>query len=307
MDTLKYKLFKHLATTLHFGQTSHACNITPSALTRTIQRLEEQIGKKLFTRDNRSVKLTQAGIRFRQYVDESLKNWQKLQNDLSADEKILRGDIAIYSSVTAVHSLLPRILRKYRDTFPEVHIKLQTGDAAHALSKLENGEAEVTIAALPEKIPADIEFIRLTETPLLFIAPENFLIGEIHYNNEIDWLKTPVIMAERGLGRKRLDQWFKNKNIQPNIYAQVAGNEAIIAMVSLGCGIGVVPKLVLDKSPMRNQVVTLEMRPKLKPFSVSICTTKKNMDNHPIKAFWNIASSEIDPRHSLQTKQPPLS
>ncbi|RJX28067.1 MAG: HTH-type transcriptional activator IlvY, partial [Desulfurivibrio sp.] len=62
---------------------------------------------------------------------------------------------------------------------------------------------------------------------------------------------------ERGLGRRRLDKWFQERGITPNIYAQVAGNEAIITMVGLGCGIGVVPQLVLDKSPMLDQVITL--------------------------------------------------
>ena len=54
MNIHELKVFKHLAGTLHFGRTSRACNITPSALTRTIQRLEEEVGKKLFIRDNRS-------------------------------------------------------------------------------------------------------------------------------------------------------------------------------------------------------------------------------------------------------------
>ena len=43
MNIQELKLFKHLTGTLHFGRTSQACNITPSALTRTIQRLEEEV------------------------------------------------------------------------------------------------------------------------------------------------------------------------------------------------------------------------------------------------------------------------
>lgn len=304
MDIGTLKLFKHLAGTLHFGRTSQACNITPSALTRTIQRLEEEVGKKLFTRDNRSVSLTQAGIRFRLYAEEAINNWLKLINDLSQDETVLRGEISLYCSVTAIYSILPRILEKFRKLYPQVQISLHTGDQANALEKLQNGEADVSVAALPDKLPPQLKYIRAVETPLLFIAPVSFKTKGMRKNIPIDWNTVPMIMAERGLGRQRLDNWFKQGGIQPNIYAQVAGNEAIITMVSLGCGIGVVPSLVLEKSPMRDQVVILDVMPQLAPFSVSVCTFHKNMVNPTVSAFWQIAEQEVAQNHmSLSTEQ----
>jgi len=293
MNIQELKIFKHLAGTLHFGRTSQACHITPSALTRTIQRLEEEVGKKLFIRDNRSVSLTQAGQRFRTYAEETIRNWQQLVNDLSIDEKILRGEISLYCSVTAVYSILPQMLKKYRKLYPEVHITLQTGDQANALEKLHNSEADVIVAALPDKLPAQLKFITVIKTPLLFIGPAHFGNKPAGQDAAIDWHTVPMIMAEKGLGRQRLDSWFKEQGLQPNIYAQVAGNEAIITMVSLGCGIGVVPQLVLDKSPMRDQVVTLGVNPALTPFAVSVCTFEKNMANPTVQAFWQIAEREV--------------
>lgn len=292
MNIQELKLFKHLVGTLHFGRTSQACHITPSALTRTIQRLEEEVGKKLFIRDNRSVALTQAGQRFRTYTEETISSWHKLVNDLAIDEETLRGEISLYCSVTAVYGILPHMLKKYRKLYPEIHITLQTGDQANALEKLQNSEADITVAALPDKLPPQLKFIKVIETPLLFIGPAHLDNKPAGPEAAIDWRTVPMIMAERGLGRQRLDTWFRERAIQPHIYAQVAGNEAIITMVSLGCGIGVVPKLVLDKSPMRDQVVTLEVTPGLAPFAVSVCTFEKNMNNPAVQAFWQIAERE---------------
>ena len=103
-----------------------------------------------------------------------------------------------------------------------------------------------------------------------------------------------MIFPERDLGRQRVDDWFRQCHIRPNIYAQVAGNEAIIAMVSLGCGIGVVPQLVLEKSPLKDQVITLDVHPRLTPFTVGVCTAQKNMLNPIIKAFWDVADHEVN-------------
>jgi LysR family positive regulator for ilvC len=247
------------------------------------------VGERLFDRDNRSVRLTKAGEAMKQYAEETIDRWQELKESL-ADNTTLHGDISLYCSVTAAYSILPEILDRFRSSCPEVHIKLQTGDAAQGLTRLRNGEVEVIIDALPDKQANTLEFMALTETPLVFIAPLAFPETVIYEDSEIDWRKTPVIVAEQGLGRERLDRWFTAKKILPNIYAQVAGNEAIIAMVSLGCGVGVVPGLVLEKSPLQEQITVLDISPQLAPFSLGVCTAKKNLRNQKILAFWEIAA-----------------
>ncbi len=298
MDIRALKLFLHLANTLHFGRTSQACNITPSGLTRTIQRLENELEKQLFIRDNRLVSLTPAGKIFKSYAEDAILRFNELQNDLAGDS-VLKGELSIYCSVTAILSILPNILGKYRKTYPEVHINLQTGDAAMALAKLQNGEVDVTIAALPDKRPRQLEFIKIVETPLIFIAPARF--PETVYwtgDGEIDWSLTPLIVAEKGLSRTRALRWFTKKKLQPRIYAQVAGNEAIITMVSLGCGIGIVPALVLEKSPMQDQITVLDKVPQLKPFSVGICTVGKNRINPIVQAFLKNAEESKNSTYS---------
>lgn len=285
MDIRELKLFKHLAGTLHFGRTSQACNITPSGLTRTIQRMENELGKKLFSRDQRSVALTSSGKIFHEYADNVLHLWNKLQSDLSGDG-ILRGELTLYCSVTAILSILPVILDRFRLTHPQVHINLQTGDAAMALGRLENGEADISVAAIPDKLNSHLEVIKIIETPLIFITPKAYPEILVYDGGQIDWRQTPVILAERGLSRSRTETWFREKQLTPNVYAQVAGNEAIITLVSMGCGVGIIPELVLLKSPLREQVQVLPMAPPLKPFSVGVCTTSKNKHNPIVRAFW---------------------
>ena len=292
MDTRELHFFSHLAGSLHFARTSRACNITPSALTRTIQRLEEELGEQLFIRDNRSVSLTSAGELFRDYAEDVIQRREQLRAQLARDRE-LGGTISLYCSVTAAYSILPDIFQQFRKTYPQVHIKLQTGDAARALTRLLNREADVTIAALPKKMPQRVEFLKIMQTPLVFISPTNYEDTVCYSSNEIDWQQTPIIMPDIGLSRQRIDRWFAGKKITPNIYAQVAGNEAIIAMVSLGCGVGVVPLLVLEKSPLKEQVTTVDIFPELTPFSIAICTMKKKVRPPQVQAFWKMAARKI--------------
>lgn len=289
MDISAIKVFNHLARSLHFGRTSKACHLSPSALTRTIQRIEEELGRPLFFRDSRRVALTPAGEIFRRYAEETEQRWQLLHNELAADQK-LRGEISLYCSVTAATALLPNILSIFRRTHPGVQIKLQTGDAAEALEKLRNREAEIAIGALPDQLPSGMIFIELARTALVFIeAAEN--TGALPMPAEQrDWRTTPVILAERGLSRIRIDRWFAEKGIIPNIYAEVAGNEALLAMVSLGFGVGVLPELVLEQSSLRDKVRVFKAEPALMPFINGVCIREKQLNNPIIEAFWSTAA-----------------
>jgi len=290
MDIRNLKFFKHLAGTLHFARTSKACYITPSALTRVIQRLEADLGEKLFIRDNRSVELTPAGIAFKKYAADVLQRWDRLHDELSYDE-VLQGELSIYCSVTAAYGILPDMMARYRKTHPGVRIHLETGDAAKALTKLSNQDADIVIAALPDTLPKDLVFKTISRTPLVFIAPLQYPEIIIYTSGVIDWEQTPLIIPDHGLSRDRIDQWFAKENFIPKIYSQVAGNEAIIVMVSLGCGIGLVPRMVLEKSPFFNQVRILDGAPELPHFVIGLCTRKKNLANPRVRALWSIAGS----------------
>jgi LysR family positive regulator for ilvC len=291
MDIQELKIFRHLARSLHFGKTSQACNITPSGLTRTVQRLETELGKQLLFRNRRSVSLTPAGMVFRDYAEEAIQHWHRLQSSL-ADDNVLTGELSLYCSVTAILSILPDIFARFRRAHPEVLIHLQTGDAAMAIGKLQTGEADVAIAALPDRQQEQLEFIEIVRTPLIFIGPGRFQETVTYCDDTVDWRKTPVILAERGLSRQRADRWFKEKGIEPNIYSQVAGNEAIIAMVAMGCGVGIVPRLVLEQSPLQDQVHLLAVSPELEPFCVGACILAKSRYNPLVRSFWQIIELE---------------
>ncbi|MBE0585517.1 MAG: HTH-type transcriptional activator IlvY [Desulfofustis sp.] len=287
MDIRELDLFLNLAASLHFGQTSRACNITPSGLTRAIQRLEQELGEPLFRRDNRSVSLTKAGEIFKDYASDVLQRHRKLRQQL-ATESDLRGSLSLYCSVTAILSILPDIIRRFRRSYPEINLNLTTGDAAMALPCLENGKADITIAAVPDRLSRQIVFLKFLETPLIFIAPQ-----ETGRNSRLaaipDLRSTPIVMPERGLSRERCERWFADKNIIPTVYASVAGNEALIAMVAMGCGVGVVPRLVLENSPLQHRIAVLEVEPPLKPFTVGACTTKAGKRLPTVQTFWRIA------------------
>lgn len=87
-----------------------------------------------------------------------------------------------------------------------------------------------------------------------------------------------------------MNTWFQAKDIKPHIYAQVTGNEAIVSMVALGVGVGVVPELVLRNSPLASRVRILNVQPELEPFSIGLCTQNQRLNEPLLQALWKTAA-----------------
>jgi LysR family transcriptional regulator, positive regulator for ilvC len=290
MDMRPLKQFLALADTLHFGRASELCHVSPSTLSRTIRQLEETLDTPLFVRDNRHVALTRQGKVFQEYAREALGQWELLRHALSSQAGELAGEISIYCSVTASYSFLYDLLSDFRLRHPRIELKLHTGDPADAMNRVLAGEEDMAITPRPRSAPGALAFKSLTRSPLVFIAPEeqvDWIPSTPDSPSAEQWRDVPMILSEAGLSREYADTWFRALGVTPTIYAQVAGHEAIVSMVGLGFGIGVVPRIVLDNSPLAGQVRVLPVKPELPYYDVGLCVLNRQLKSPLIQALWD--------------------
>lgn len=287
MDLENLKLFLHLTESLHFGKTSRECHVSPPTLSRVIQRLESECGQTLFERDRRTVSLTPAGREFRNFAAETVRRWNQIHQSFRQDEAVLRGELNLFCSLTASYCLLPRLLERFHQRHPEVRIKIITGDANSAIDRVMQGEAELCISPLPSRVPASLSAHLIAKTPLQLIIPQkDGPVREQMMRGRIPWGEVPIVLQDSGIIRVELLQWLARKGVEPRVYSQVAGHEAILVLVSLGVGIGVVPKLVLDHSLIDAQVEVVQARPVFSEFDVALCTLTRQLNNPVVRAFW---------------------
>ncbi len=294
VDTKSLLLFLSLAETLNFSRTAEQRHLSLSAVSRSLQRLEEEVGQRLFERDRRSVRITRAGELFREYALAAVTDWERLLGDLRPDAEYLRGEVRVYCSVTASYSVLSPILKRFRADYPGIDVLLHTGDQADAIERVHSGVDDVCVAACPDELAKVLNFLVLQQSPLQFVAPALDCAVAEQVNQglnqgELPWHELPFIVAERGLSRQRLDHWFTQRRQRPRIYAQVAGHEAIAAMVGLGLGVGLLPELVLSNSPFRDQLRILPATPALQPFPIGLCSLSRRLGHPMVAAFWEVA------------------
>lgn len=295
LDNRSLTVFISVAETLNFSRSADALHMSVSAVSRTISRLEDELGQPLFERDKRRVVLTAAGVEFRRYARDSVAQWQQVLRKIGSEGE-LAGEVSLFCSVTASYSVLAPILESFRNTHPAVEIMLHTGDQADGVGRILDGQDDLAVSGQPEQIPARMEFLPLLESPLEFWMPtadcavRRAVLEARNGNGLANWQNVPLIVPERGVTKEALDRWFVAKGIRPRIYAQVAGHEAIVAMVALGLGVGVAPELVVEAGAMSSQVEGLGVKEGLPPLTIGLCALGQRLASPLVRSVWDVAA-----------------
>lgn len=178
---------------------------------------------------------------------------------------------------------MPRLLDSFRHQYPQVEIKLSTGDPALSVSKVMQQEVDAAIAIHTPDFPLELNFLPLGEIPLLLIASKDTQLTRL---NQVDWREHSVVLPESGPSKRIVHHWFAEQGIRPRVYATVAGNEAIVSMVALGCGLGIVPEVVLDNSTISQRVNRIRLDD-IEPYEIGLCCIAKRQSEAAIHALFN--------------------
>lgn len=290
MDDRDYAAFAHLAGSLHFGRSARALGMSPSALTRRVQALEDELDSKLFERTRQKVTLTPAGEHFLRFARERQSELDELKHRLREEAASPTGELVIACTVTACHTILPSLLTRFRRTFPRVTLRLFTQDATHSLAQLQDGEVDLAVIPAEPGGPTGLDSRPIGRTEFALIAPAEAPELDVALDQSPPSVQDlPWVAPLGGLERTRLFEWLELHGESPRIVAEVRGNEGIIAMVTLGSGVALVPDLVLRSSPLRERVRVIEGLDLPRGYDVALCRRPESRSRHLVRAFWELA------------------
>jgi LysR family hydrogen peroxide-inducible transcriptional activator len=133
----------------HFGAAAEECLVSESALSAAIQELEEHLGVKLLERTKRVVIPTAVGLDIADRARTLLRGAEELVEAASDARDPLSGSLQLGVIPTIGPFLVPRIMPALRESFPKLKIYLREEQSAPILARLESGQADAAIIALP--------------------------------------------------------------------------------------------------------------------------------------------------------------
>jgi DNA-binding transcriptional LysR family regulator len=147
---------------------------TQSAVTQQMARLEEQLGVALFEKVGRSKQLTKHGVRLLEHARRLLAMNDEALESLAASD--LRGPLRIGSLYDATEFLLPPLLARFSQLYPNVQIEVHPERTIHLMQALKRGDVEIAILAMPEgEVDPAHPSKRLRTSPMVWLAAADYV------------------------------------------------------------------------------------------------------------------------------------
>lgn len=179
MDLRQLRHAVALAETLNFAHGAHKVHLTQPALSRSIQRLEGELGVRLFDRDKHQVRLTPMGRRVVARSRELLQGVRNLEHEVQLMLQLELGDIRLGSGPLPCISLLAPALAALARAHPQVRVDVEMGDGRSLLPRLLEGDIEFFVADLHTHDPHPQLSVRRLPAQYggIFCRPDHPLAG----------------------------------------------------------------------------------------------------------------------------------
>lgn len=235
------RLFKYIDAVVRSGSIRRASEqlyITPSALDRRVQDLEEELQVKLFDRTPKGMRLTSAGELVLFYVRRHLADMQTLQSQIQNLNGLRNGIVTIAISPALASNFAPRIIKRFHECFPGISISAQVVKHEDAIKSLLNYDCDIAMIVAPPLHP-DILYQAVAERPLTAIMDRNHPLANVENLRISDCMQYPLILPSSGLtSRTILDKVLHRKKDAAFIVAESNSYEIIRGLTILTNNIG---------------------------------------------------------------------
>ncbi len=239
IDFLGLQAFLSIAQRGSFQRAAAHLNLSQTAISHRMRKLEEELGIKLFARTTREVTLTRAGIEFLPKAQKAIEELEQSFDELKQQgaKRRDRLDIACLPAF-AVH-YLPPILSKFRKTHPGVDVRIFETPSGAIAELVESGEVEFGLSMISTN-RWDLDVEAIGEAPLALACPAGHPLAT---KRSVTWKElrdTPLIrVGTKTAIRSIIDDTMNAARIAPNWQYEVQHVETAVHLVEAGLGLTV--------------------------------------------------------------------
>lgn len=249
LDQLRY--FLGVAEQGNFTRAADKLKISQPALSRSIQKLEEELGQPVFERKTRAVALTEAGTLLQSRAQQVLSILEDTKAEITDDGE--SGRVRVGAIPTIAPFFLPNLLQQFSEKFPKANLIVQENTTDALLKSCTQGEIDLAILALP--IPAKyLEVEELFEEELLLVLPPEHSLATKEKIRLKDVEPYPfVLLEEAHCLTDNIVSFCRQRAFQPVAVERTSQLAMVQELVSLSHGVSMIPAMArkIDQSDRR--------------------------------------------------------
>ena len=230
--------FTAVARTEHMTRAADAIGVPQSTLSRGIARLEHDLGVALFVRAGRAVRLTRAGRTLLRHAERAVAELDAAAREIVTDADAVRGRVALGFLHTFGAEAVPRLLREFRRTHPDVRFDLAQGGRDALLERLRDGEVDL---CLTSPLPTDPGLVSaaMYEQELRLVVPAEHPLAVHRDGLPLAAAATAQFVGYRpGFGLRSLtDAWCREAGFVSRMAFEGEDGETLRGLVGAGLGV----------------------------------------------------------------------
>lgn len=240
MDLLPLRYFQVVARYEHISRAAEELRVAQPSVSRTVARLEHELGTPLFDRQGRRVQLNAYGRIFLRHVERALRELDDARTALRDARESGLGSVSVAAETLLT---LTGVLATFRRARPGTEVRLYQSTAAEMERQLRAGEVDLCLASQPLNVPSLLTVELLHEEVLLAVPQGHRLAGRPSVA-VAELADEPFITTRPGnWQRTLLDRLFAAEGLTPVITCESNEPGASQDLISVGLGIGLIPAM----------------------------------------------------------------
>ncbi|KJL18582.1 HTH-type transcriptional regulator GltC [Microbacterium oxydans] len=250
MELQQLRYVVEVADSLSFTRAAERCFVTQSALSHQIASLERELGRRLFVRSSRQVRLSEAGEAFVGHARAALRAAEQAKEDAAAVDGVVEGTlrIGVIPTVTAID--VPAVLVAYCAAHPDVRVELQVGNSDALMRMLRHDELDVALLGLRDGVdPAGVGFRVLARESLVAVLPRGHVLArrssiELEDIAGMTFADFPMATS----GRAQSDAAFAAAGLTRDVAFEADSASLLLGLVESGLAVTLLAPGVVERS-----------------------------------------------------------
>jgi DNA-binding transcriptional LysR family regulator len=271
MTLRQLEMFNAIVETGRFTGAAERLYVAQPSVSQQINLLEDELGAKLFLRlKNRKLIVTEAGRIFKGHAEMILRQCQVARVEISSLTESPSGTIRVGLGGHQLTSMLPPALVSFHARFPKICVDIVNATTPQLLQMLKLRQLDLAVVNFPVQ-SRELRSLLLFTEEMVLIVPKTHPLAEKHSIGPAELSNIPLVLYDQSTStRPRLDSFFRENQIVPQIILELSSVGAMKHMVEAGLGAAIIPESAL--LPISAKVSRLRITGKQLTRSVGLAT-----------------------------------
>lgn len=262
MSLYSYRIFQAVVQQKSFSKAAQLLNLSPSAVSHAVAKLEEDFGFTLFIRNKKSAVLNENGLQVYQYIQDILNSSDMLERKVSQINGIDAGVVRLGVIDSVAVNWLRGILELFQNKFPVIEIQVKESNYKSLIEGVVSRELDIAIVShnSVQGVKTALQFIPLYEDRLICVCQEGFVPQNRNFVSVEELPEMKIILPYEG-NEVDIQTYLLEQKINLVPDCSTLTNSSLLSLVKCGFGSGIASELMLQ----RNDLQGIEIYP-LVPF-----------------------------------------